>query len=96
MYYIPQRLPKLTKMNGLLQWTLEVWNEHKGLHVLNVAKMGIRPVELVVGVVNGDPIRPLDLGGDDCRFVGAVHPDTADKGFVAPVRPENKSEKERS
>lgn len=66
------------------------------LHVLNVAKMGVRPVELVVGVVNGDPIGPLDLGGDDRCFVGAVHPDTADKGFVTPVRPVNKSEKERS
>lgn len=58
--------------------------------------MGIRPVELVVGVVNGDPIGPLDLGGDDGRFVGAIHSNTADEGFVAPVCPVDKSEKGRS
>lgn len=57
--------------------------------------MCIRPVELVVAVVNGDPIGPLNLCGDDRHFVDAVHPDPADEGFVAPVRPVDKSAKER-
>lgn len=57
--------------------------------------MCVRPVELVVGVVNGDPIGPLNLGGNDRHFVNAVHPDAADEGFVTPVRPVDKSEKER-
>lgn len=75
---------------------MSIINKTQKLHILNVAKMGVRPVQLVVGVVNGDPIGPLDLSGDDRHFVGAVHPDTADKGFVAPVCPVDKSEKERS
>lgn len=58
--------------------------------------MSVRPVELVIGVVNSDPIGPFNLGGDDRRFVGAIHPDTANEGFVAPVSPVDKSEKERS
>lgn len=64
-------------------------------YVLNVAEVGVGPVEMVVGVVDGDAVGPLDLGGDDRCFVGAVHPNASNKGLVAPVRPVDKSEKRR-
>lgn len=49
--------------------------------------MRIWPVEFVVGVVDCDAVGPLYLGGDDCWFVGSIHPNTPDEGFVSPVCP---------
>lgn len=57
------------------------------MHLLYVTEVSIGPVELVIGVVNGNPVWPLYLGGDDGCFVGSIHPDTADEGSVSPVRP---------
>lgn len=57
------------------------------MNSLDVAEMGIRPVELVISVVDRDPIGPLDLGGDDGRFVGSIHSNSTYKGFVSPVCP---------
>lgn len=61
--------------------------------VLDVTEVGVRPVELVVGVVDGDPVGPLYLGGDDRCFVGSIHPNATDEGFVAPVCPVYKSKR---
>lgn len=56
-------------------------------HLLDVIEMSIRPVELVVSVVDRDAVGPLDLGGDDGCFVESIHSNTAYKGFVSPVGP---------
>lgn len=55
--------------------------------------MCVGPVELVISVVNRDPIGPLYLGGDDSCFVGSIHSNAAYKGFVSPVCPVYKSNK---
>lgn len=57
--------------------------------------MGIRPVELVIAVVDSDPIGPLDLSGDDCGLVGAVHSNTAYEGFLPPIRPVDISDRDQ-
>lgn len=58
------------------------------MHLLNVIEMSIRPVELVISVVDCDPIGPLYLGGNDSYFVDSVHSSTTYEGFVPPVCPE--------
>lgn len=63
-------------------------------NLLDVTEMSVRPVELVVSVVDGDAIGPLDLGGDDSDFVGSIHSNTAYEGFVSPVCPVHKSIRE--
>lgn len=64
------------------------------MYLLNVTEMSIRPVELVVSVINCDPVGPLYLGGDDSCFVGSVHSNTTNKGFVSPVCPVYKPNRE--
>ena len=51
--------------------------------------VGIRPVDFVRTVVNGDPIRPVYPGAiHDDIVVTAVHPCTDDAGLGGrPVRP---------
>lgn len=57
------------------------------MYSLDVIEMSIRPVELVISVVNRDPVGPLYLGGNDGGFVDSIHSNTAYKGFVSPVCP---------
>lgn len=64
------------------------------MDLLDVTEMGIRPVELVISVVNRDPVGPLYLGGDDSYFVSSIHSNTTYKGFVSPVCPVYKSNRE--
>lgn len=64
------------------------------MYLLDVIEMSIRPVELVICVVNRYPIGPLYLGGDDSYFVGSIHSNTAYKGFFSPVCPVYKSNRE--
>lgn len=61
------------------------------MYLLDVTEMSIRPVELVISVVDRDPVGPLYLGGDDSYFVGSIHSNTTDEGFVSPVCPVYKS-----
>lgn len=68
-------------------------DEFLTLHVLDVTEMSIRPVELVISVVNRDPVGPFQLGGDYRYFVCSIHSNTAYEGFVSPVCPVYKSSK---
>lgn len=61
------------------------------VHLLNVVEVSIGPVEPVVCVVDCNTVGPLDLCGDDGRFVGSIHSNTTYKGFVTPVCPVHKS-----
>lgn len=63
------------------------------VHILNVTEMSIRPVELVVSVVNSDPVGPFELGGDYRYFVCSIHSNATYEGFVSPVGPVYKSSK---
>ena len=63
------------------------------VHILDVTEMSIRPVELVICVVNCDPIGPFQLGGDYRYFVCSIHSNTTYEGFVSPVSPVYKSSK---
>lgn len=65
------------------------------LHLLDVTEMSIRPVELVIRVVDRDAVGPLDLGGDDSYFVLSIHSNTTYKGFVSPVGPVYKSKRQQ-
>lgn len=49
--------------------------------------MGISKEDLVGGVVYGQSIGPLQLGGDDGTDISAVHASSADIRCVTPVRP---------
>ncbi len=61
---------------------------YKGEEVLlDVVEVSIRPVKLVIGVVNSETVGPLDLSSDDGRLVIPIHPDTSNEGFVSPVSP---------
>lgn len=57
------------------------------MYLLDVIEMSVGPVEFIISVVDGDPIGPLYLGGNDGRFVGSIHSNSAYKGFVPPVSP---------
>lgn len=63
------------------------------MYLLNVVQMCIRPVQLVISVVDRDPIGPLYLCGDDSHFVRSIHSSAAYKGFVSPVCPVHISKK---
>lgn len=64
------------------------------MYLLDVIEMSIRPVQLVICVVNRDPVRPLYLGGDDSCFVGSIHSNATYKGVVSPVGPVYQSKRE--
>lgn len=60
-----------------------------------VVQTGVDKVELAVGKVDalggdveGQAVRPVDLGVDDGQARGAVHADALDTGILAPVGPE--------
>lgn len=55
--------------------------------LLDVVEVSIRPVQLVIAVVNSQTVGPLDLSSDDGRLVIPIHPDTSNEGFVSPVSP---------
>lgn len=63
------------------------------VHILDVTEMSIGPVELVISVVNGDPIGPFQLGGDYRYFVCSIHSNATYEGFVSPVCPVYKASK---
>ena len=56
---------------------------------------GVHPVELVVGVVYGESVRPSETGGDDGRRPGAVHRGTHDGWSGPPVSPEHQTKSKR-
>lgn len=55
---------------------------------IDKVKLGVREIDAPRRNVQGEPVRPVDLGGDDRRAVGAVHTYALDPGVLAPVRPE--------
>lgn len=57
--------------------------------------MGISKEDLVVGVVNGQRVGPLQLGCDDGADIGPIHAGSADVRRVTPVGPVQPSGKRR-
>lgn len=48
---------------------------------------GVGPVQLLLAVVQRQPIGPVDLSVDDHGAIGPVHPRTLDLWDLAPVGP---------
>lgn len=49
--------------------------------------MGIGKEDLVVGIVYGQRVGPLQLGCDDGTGIGSIHANPANIGRVTPVGP---------
>ena len=54
---------------------------------------GINPINVVSGVVNGETIGPVHVGGGQMLPHASVHGSTSEVGHPAPVGPEHKSRK---
>lgn len=57
--------------------------------------MGISKEDLVVGVVNGQRMGPLQLGCDDGADIASIHAGSADVRRVTPVGPVQPSGKRK-
>lgn len=67
---------------------MHIYVRHKCVKfLLDVVEVSIRPVEFVIGVVNGETVWPLDLSRDDGRLVISIHSHTTDESFISPIAP---------